>query len=314
LQQDAQSILDGILENDRFYVIIFTVDDPESWMSERSLRMANPNYDISVSGDYLKSQVAEALQSARKQTTVKTKHLNIWCSARDAWMNVEKWNLCGDAPSESAFDGEVCWEALDLSSKIDIAARVRTYRQEIDGVMHYYAYGNFYLPEARATDTANRNVQHYQAWQTRKLLTITDGNVIDYGQIFEDLKGDARRVELAELVSDPWGATKLLQDLQAEGFTVAEFPQQTRMFSEPMKELEALVLARRFHHDGNPVLRWMVSNIVVKPDANENIFPRKERPESKIDGGVALIMSVARAMNAPAPERSIYESQGIDFL
>ena len=297
LQQDVQKVLDGVVENETLFGIIYTCDPGDDWTSDVALRKANPNYDVSVSGEFLRSKIREAVQSARKQNIIKTKHLNIWCSARTAWMNMEAWNACEDASLKDAdFEGERCCLTLDLSSKIDITSSVKTFRREIDGVTHYYAFCRFYLPEARAEDPDR---QHYQGWMHEGLLTVTDGNVIDYGKVFDDIIDDGRRFEVAEVAGDPWNATKFMQDLQAEGFVVAEFPQTTARLSEPMKELEALVIAGRFHHDGNPILTWMMSNVTVKPDAKDNIFPRKDRAESKIDGAVACVMGIARAQVMP---------------
>jgi phage terminase large subunit-like protein len=63
-----------------------------------------------------------------------------------------------------------------------------------------------------------------------------------------------------------------------------------------MKWLEALILAGRIHHDGDPVLEWMVSNVVCHRDHKDNIYPNKEKPENKIDGVIALIMALSRVM------------------
>jgi phage terminase large subunit-like protein len=303
LQQDVLKVLDGAIENDRLLGVIYTIDEGMDWKSERAIRMANPNYDVSVSGEFLRAKIREAVQSARKQNVIKTKHLNVWCTARSPWMNMEAWKACGDPTLRDAdFEGERCWIALDLASKLDIASTIRIFRREIDGVAHYYAFGRYYLPEDRATDPDR---QHYQEWMHRGLLTVTEGNIIDYGKIHDDIVDDGHRFEIAEITGDPWNATKTLQDLQKEGFTATEFPQTTARLSEPMKELEALVLAKkgdepapRFHHDGNPILTWMMSNVTVKPDAKDNVFPRKDRPESKIDGAVACVMGTARAMTA----------------
>lgn len=299
LQQDAQKVLDGVVENEQMFAIVFTIDVGDDWTSEAALRKANPNYDVSVAGEFLRSKIREAVQSARKQNTIKTKHLNIWCTARNAWMNMEAWKACADPELEDTqFEGERCHVAIDLSSKLDITATLRVFRREVDGDVHYYAFGRYYLPEERATDPDR---QHYQGWMHDDLLTVTEGNVIDYNRVLDDIKDDGHRFEIAEVVGDPWNATKFMQDLQLEGFTVAEFPQTTQRLSEPMKELEALIVAKppRFHHDGNPILTWMMSNVTVKPDAKENVFPRKDRPESKIDGAVACVMGVNRAMVAP---------------
>jgi phage terminase large subunit-like protein len=297
LQQDLQKVLEGLIENDELFGIVYTIDEKMDWTSDAALRMANPNYGVSVAGEYLRSQIRVGVQSARKQNTIKTKHLNIWCNARSPWMNMEKWNACADPNlSESDFEGDRCIVALDLANKLDIASQIKVFRREIEGAEHYYAFGRYYLPESRAADPDR---QHYQGWMHENLLTVTDGNIIDYGVIFDDIIDDGHRFELAEIAADPWNATKFLQDLQTEGHTVVEFPQTTQRLSDAMKELEALVIAEptpRFHHDGNPILAWMMSNVTVKPDAKDNIFPRKDRPESKIDGAVACIMATARAI------------------
>ena len=80
-------------------------------------------------------------------------------------------------------------------------------------------------------------------------------------------------------------------------------------FSEPMKELEKLVLQGRFHHNGNPVLSWMVSNVVAHSDVKDNIYPRKEKPENKIDGVIALLMALGRDILQPMEETSVYEER-----
>jgi len=101
--------------------------------------------------------------------------------------------------------------------------------------------------------------------------------------------------------------------MQAEGFPMVEVRPTVLNFSEPMKELEKLVLSGRFHHDGCPVLAWMVSNVVCHLDNKDNIYPRKERPENKIDGVVALIMALSRAI-AHEETTSVYETRGLVVL
>ena len=101
--------------------------------------------------------------------------------------------------------------------------------------------------------------------------------------------------------------------LAAEGFTVVDIPQQVRYLSDPMKEIQALVDAGRFHHDGNPAFVWMLSNVEIAPDRNENIFPRKLRAANKIDAAVALIVAMNRAM-VPGNAASVYEGRELLVL
>ena len=193
------------------------------------------------------------------------------------------------------FAGEACYAALDLASKIDIAANVKVFRREVDGEDHFYILApRFYLPEETAEEPERK---HYQGWVYDGHLIATDGNIIDYSVIRDDVVEDAGDFQMMEVAYDPWGATQLAQELQDDyEITVVEVPQRTLYMSEPMKWIAALLKAGRLHHDDHPVLTWMISNVTAKEDANENVFPRKEKPESKIDGAVALIMALGRAM------------------
>ncbi len=298
LHERVQRMLKGTEPDDRLFGIIYTIDEGDDWTTEAALRKANPNYDVSVSGEFLQRQQANARAQSRDQNIFKTKHLNVWVTARAAWLNMEWWHRGRDTALQLAdFEGSPCWIGLDLASKIDLAAKVRVFQRTIDGAAHFYAFGDYYVPEATAQEPRNR---HYQGWVQDGWLVATDGEAIDQERIKADLLADARRFEVREAGFDQWGATKLIQELQAEGLPVVEIPQNVKHLSEPMKQLEAALKAGRFHHDGNPCLAWMMGNVTVKPDANENIFPRKERPENKIDGAVALIMAFGRAVLAPA--------------
>ncbi len=77
---------------------------------------------------------------------------------------------------------------------------------------------------------------------------------------------------------------------------MVEIRHTVQNMSEPMKETEALVLSRRLAHGDDPVMTWMMSNVVATLDKKDNVYPNKERAESKIDGPVALIMALARAI------------------
>ena len=250
----------------------------------------------------------------RDRNSFKTKHLNLWVSARSAWMNMEWWNRqANTALHADQFHGEECWIGLDLSSKLDITAAVRVFRRiEGDGRDHYYLLGRYYLPEEVAEDPERA---HYAAWSADGHIISTEGNIIDYAAIEEDLVADSRLHDLQELCFDPWGSVQLIQRLQAEhDITATEIPQNVKHISDPMKWVEALCKSGRLHHDGNPVMNWMISNIVVRPDANDNIYPRKERAENKIDGPAALFNAMSRAYSEEAQKTSVYEERGVMVL
>jgi phage terminase large subunit-like protein len=295
-------ILDGVATDESTFGVIYTIDEGDVWFTEEAFAKANPNWGISVMPEVVGQLAAKAMQMPAAQNNFRTKHLCVWENADQAWMDMGAWDRCADPSLDLAdFSGEKCLIGLDLATKTDIAAKAMLFRQEVDGVDHYYAFVQSYLPETAASD--GRNSQ-YAGWEIEGRLTVTPGDVLDFQQIEDDLIEDSSRFQVEEIAYDPWQATQLAQRLQTQGASVIEFRNTVANFSAPMKELDALVRAGRFHHNGDPVLSWMVSNVVCHTDAKENIYPRKERAENKIDGVVALIMALGRALvrTTDAPE------------
>lgn len=296
-QVELQKVLEGVIEDDRRFGIIYTIDEKDDWTREDALIKANPNFGVSVDADFLRSQQRDAIDNPRNQSTFKTKHLNIWMGAASPWVNLHKFQLAGDTSLKpEQFAGETCWYGLDLASKIDIASRVKLFRREIDGKTHYYAFSNNYVPQAAVEKPENA---HYSGYIAEGFMTSTAGNMIHLRKIEEEVVADSEQFVISEVAMDAWGAREMAPSLQEQGFTVVDIPMNTKHLSEPMKEIEALVEDGRFHHDGNKAFVWMVSNVDVDRNRpNEMYFPRKMRDENKIDAAVALIICMSRAMLA----------------
>jgi phage terminase large subunit-like protein len=296
LQIDAQKVLDGVLENDELFTVVYSADTDDDWTSEEALIKANPNYNISVDAEFLRARQKEAVQTARKQGIFKTKHLNWWVSARDAYFNIEQWRALGDPDlTIEDFEGRDCWLALDLASKIDIAALEILFRHK-DG---FARFGKYYLPEKTIEEPEN---EHYRGWRNQGYITQTDGSIIDYEYIKDDILEIMRRFTVLNVAYDPHQATMLVTSLMKENVPLVEFRPLVLNFSEPMKYLEGLIKAGKIKHDGDPVMTWMMSNVTAKVDAKDNVYPRKERAENKIDGPICLIMDLGLAMKEDAPE------------
>jgi len=309
-QVELQKILEGVIENDQRFGIVFTIDDGDDWTSEEALRKANPNFGISVDAEYLKLQQRDAVSDPRKQNIFKTKHLDIWVASASPWLNLYNLQQSGDSDltiESHAWDG--CIAGLDLASKQDIASAVKLCWIGDGDERHYYAFSRNYVPEAALEKPENA---HYQAWVHSGHLIATPGNMIALSQIEEDLIADASQVHIREVAKDPWGGHQMGANLAEEGFTVVDIPQQVRYLSDPMKEIAAVIDAERFHHDGNPCYVWMLSNVEVKEDRNENVFPRKSRSSNKIDAAVATIVAMNRALATDTDGGGcIYNTRGI---
>lgn len=294
-------LLERVAEDEAYFGCIWTIDEDDDPFDPASWAKANPNWGVSVMPESIERNARVALQMASAQNNFLTKHLNVWVNADTSWMNMAAWEAAADADlEEAAFEGEDCIVACDLATRTDIAPVMRLYtRRADDGQVHYYAFGRYFLPEEAAEDGRS---SHYAGWAREGRMVLTPGQVTDFSYIEDEIRDLARRVRVTDAAFDPWQAAQIMQRLQAEGLPVLEYRQTVQNMSAPMKELEALVLSGRFHHDGDPVLAWMVSNVVCHTDAKGNVYPRKEQPQNKIDGVVALIMALGRALAAEFSE------------
>lgn len=286
----AVNVLEGHFQNDDLFALIYEADKEDDWTEWTTWAKANPNFGVSVSEEYLRGKLAEAIQRTSLQNTVKTKHLNIWCNAGVGWINMAKWNSNADEGLElERFAGCKAWVGIDLASKIDLTAMMILIRHE-DA---WYLFGKYYLPQ----DTIDlKGNEHYQRWQMEGWLTGTPGARTDYAYLEEDLLKLYDTVEVQELVYDPREAEYLMQSVREQvSCPVVEMTQSAAALSEPMKEFEGEICAGKLFHNGDPVLQWAAGNVVLKESRNKLYYPAKQNVQSKIDPIVAAVMAMARA-------------------
>ncbi|MGU0652754.1 terminase large subunit [Pseudomonas aeruginosa] len=291
-RRDVIRILEGQTIDETIFGIIYTIDGDDPWDDPASLIKANPNYGVSVFPDFLLAQLQQAKRSASKQNAFRTKHLNQWVGARTVWMNMLAWQRQKRDFTIADMAGCRCWMALDLASKKDVAALVMLFEK----AGQFYCTPRFYAPEAAAEEN-----EKYQNFALEGHLVLTPGSMTDYAFIEADILDLAKQIDLQDSAFDDWQANYLITRLSNTSIPVVDFNQTVKNMSDPMKEVEARVIARTLWHDGNPVMTWMMGNVAAKIDAKENIYPRKENdndPNCKIDGPVALIMAMGRALVA----------------
>jgi len=307
---EARRMLDGIIEDEAFFALMYGLDAKgDDWTSPAALEKANPNIGVSVSREFLQARQREAINNARHVSRFKTKHLNEWVNAKTAYFNVQRW-MESEVPGLKLedFAGQPCRIGMDLASKVDIAALELSFRLDACNCQRaielmakgfkYARFGRYYLPEATVEVGEN---EHYQAWQQRELLTQTDGEMIDYTVIRDDILGYREQFQLEEVDYDPDQARMMVAELQAEGVPCVEITATMKNFSEPMKEMEGLVRERAIAHDGDEVFAWMLGNVVTKENHRDQVYPRKDRNENKIDGPVAHMMVLGRWMTLDPP-------------
>ena len=307
----GRKVLQSLITDEQLFFIEYSIDDGDDWTAPEALLKANPNAGVSVGMEFLLQRQAEAVRNARKQGVFKTKHLNLWVNTRSALFNMASWGRCRRPElTLDSLAGQRCFVGLDLASKNDIAAMVLLFPLEGGG---YATFGHYYLPSDILEEQGR---EHYAGWARADppSLTLTDGNMIDFERIEADLDAIRTRFQVEEVVFDPAQATMLVTRLMNKGVVVTQFDQNARNYSEPTKQVAALLDAGLLQHncpESHP-MSWMMSNVVGRPDAKDQVYPRKDKPENKIDGPIALIMAMARAMTAAGGSSgSVYETRGI---
>lgn len=302
-RKEVEKVLEGVIKDEELFGIIYTIDPDDDWTDPKSLIKANPNYGVSISADYLLAQLQRAKNNPRQAAAYKTKYLNIWGGAREAFFNMEDWDRCLDPEIQSKdLAGTTKYHGLDLAAKLDLTADVKVSSEVADdGRVHYYCIApKFWIPEDTVFRSDDESAsQRYKQWVEEGFLDPTDGAEIDYLYILSEIKADAERGEIEGIAVDPHGAAMVSHRLMDEGLDVISITQNFTNMSDPMKELEAALKSGRFHHDGNPILKWCISNVVGKTLAGSDdiVRPIKETSgNAKIDGAVALMMAIGRIM------------------
>jgi phage terminase large subunit-like protein len=310
---NAIKVLEGIIEDDSFFAIIYTIDQDMDYRDYDVWKLANPGLGVSIESDYLEQKYKECLINTAKQNINQCKHLNSWMNAGVAWMNMVKWEACKDTTLKlEDFIGQPCYAAFDLASKIDISSLVLVFEHN-DG---YAAFAKHYLPEETVQLAGN---EHYDKWVKQGFIIQTPGARTDFKYIEDDLKAINSDHPICELAYDPRESTYLINNVMEwlGPEKCIEITQGPALMSEPMKEVEALIYDCKLWHNGDPVLTWMMGNIVKRQGRNTGpvkyYYPTKERNENKIDGGVCVIMGVGRALSHH-DERSQFEDMTKDQI
>ena len=294
---DCKKILQGLVTDESTFCMIYEPDKEDKWDSVTAMKKANPNLGVSVAIGYLNRRLEKAKRSPSEQSSFKTKHLNIWVGSGQAFLNVEEWLKCGDPNldiQEAIEDPEwIPVFGLDLASRIDFVALARLFfRRHEDGLL-YRHFPRFWLPENRIEED---DTGRYLAWAERGLVTLHEEDEIDYPELRADILSEAELIRPIEVAFDPWRAMGLEQELSNQGLVMVKIAQTIAQFTDPMNELEAAHLSKRLVHDGNEILNWMAGNLVAKTDTNGSKKPRREIAKNKIDGMVALLMAMNRAL------------------
>ena len=312
--QKAKDILEGRKIDHTFYPVIYGAEQDEDWTNEEVWKKANPSLGITVDIEKVRDACESAKQNPAEENTFRQLRLNQWVKQAVRWMPMQKWDECSFEVDPAELEGRVCYGGLDLSSTTDISAFVLVFppRNEDE---KYIVMPYFWIPEENMQQRVLKDHVPYDVWERQGVLQATEGNVIHYGFIEKFIDDLGKKYNIKGICFDRWGAVQMSQNLEALGFEVVAFGQGFKDMSPPTKELMKLVLEKRIAHGGHPVLRWMMDNIFIRTDPAGNIKPDKEKSTEKIDGAVALIMALDRAIRMGNDEgKSVYDERGLLFF
>ena len=299
----ATKVLEGTLDDDDVFAFIATIDKDDRWDDPVAWAKANPNLGISVKMDDLARQARKAAKSPGGLVAFKRLRLNVRSAQFERAINMDQWNKNSRGPFDPDKLGRLmCWGGLDISSKEDISAFVKVFAPDADNIFRVAC--RFWMPADTLEERADRDNVPYRRWVEEGWIDVTPGNVIDHGAIRDTVLADAKRFDIQGVAFDPWNATQMSVECNEHGVNMHEFIQGTRSYTNPTKEVRAMIAARRLDHGDNPVLRWMASNLKVFTDRNLNEMPHKAQSTGRIDGMAALIMAMGRYLasaSEPAP-------------
>lgn len=309
--QKAEDIILGRKIDQTFYPVIYGASDEADWTSEEVWYKANPSLGYTIDIEKVRNACLSAGDNPAEENIFRQLRLNQWVKQSTRWMQMEKWDACAFPVDERELIGRECYGGLDLSSTTDITALVLVFPPRAEDE-RYILLPYFWIPEENMRLRVRRDHVPYDVWEQQGFLKTTEGNVIHYGFIEKFIDELGIRYNIREIAFDRWEAIQMVQNLEGLGFTVVPFGQGYKDMSPPSKELMKLTLERKLAHGGHPVLRWMMDNIFVRTDPAGNIKPDKEKSTEKIDGAVATVMALDRAIrNGGNGGSSVYDDRGI---
>ena len=311
----AQDIIEGRKVDPTFYPVIYGASEDADWTSEKVWKQTNPSLGITVDIEKLRAACENAKQNPAEENLFRQLRLNQWVKQSIRWMPMAKWDACAFPVDPESLRGRTCYGGLDLSSTTDITAFVLVF-PPLDEDDKFQILPFFWIPEDNIGLRVRRDHVPYDTWAKQGFVYTTEGNVVHYGFIEEFIDELGAKYNIREIAFDRWGAVQMVQNLEGLGFTVVPFGQGFKDMSPPTKELMRLTLEEKLAHGGHPVLRWMVDNIFVRTDPAGNIKPDKEKSTEKIDGAVATIMALDRAIRnlGSGDGGSVYSERGLLIL
>lgn len=286
----ACDIADGKKTDDTFLPILYELDSREEWTNPKMWPKANPGLGKIKKYKTLESFVERAKTNPADLPGVLCKDFNIRETDSKTWLSFEV------AQNTATFELSDVYNTYaiggcDLSATTDLTCATLLIRKPDDKTV--YVLQQYFLPQARIDrlDEKNTNEAPYKLWAKRGLLTICEGNRVDFSavtawfvQMAVEYKIDAFKVGYDRALAGYW-----VEEMKANGFTMEPVAQGPFTWSQPMREMGAALADKIVNYNNNPVLLWCLTNTAVKKSGLNNIQPVKITDRRRIDGAVSLL-------------------------
>ena len=307
----ALDLIDKKKKDPTWYPVIYGAPMDADWTDPKVWKKSNPSLGETIKIDKVRDACESAKQNPGEENAFRQLRLNQWVKQAVRWMPMEYWDACAWKVDESELEGRVCYGGLDLSQTTDITAFVLCF-PPLDEEDKYIFLPFFWIPEENIQRRVLRDHVPYDIWEKQGYLMTTEGNVVHYGFIEQFIHSLGERFNIRDIAYDRWGAVQMVQNLEEDGFTVVPFGQGFKDMSPPTKELFKLTMEQKIAHGGHPILLWMVDNIYITQDPAGNIKADKKKSTEKIDGAVAAIMALDRAIRCGNDNgASVYDERGL---
>lgn len=308
--QYAKKVLSGEINNPRYLPIIFEVEPKDKRDDRKAWKKANPGWGKSVNTATLEAIFYDMEKTPSEQREFDQFHLNRWHQGGQDFIEEVEWDLCLDNFDWEMMRGRPVFCGMDLSSTRDMSSAAYVFPFRQDNEVIYRVHVDYWVPSKKIKDRGKDGFR-YPIWEKDGYLEKTGGNIIDYRHIRKRIN---ERVDKYGFVShdrkhgieigyDPFKATEIVQYLIEDGFKVVPVRQGGLTMGPAVSRFETLVAQKKILHNGNPILKWNVMNAVTYKDKQDNLMLDKDLKKDQIDGLVATVIALARAMVAPPPPK-----------
>lgn len=305
LHKNAVAVNSGIMPDDAFMGVIYSAPETLDISSPKTWRIANPGLGVIISEENMQIEYNKVLASPSYENTFRRLHLNQWTDSYEAWISDPNWMQCAADYTAEDLEGLECYGGLDLAATRDFNAFSLIFSD--NRTLHYY-----WLPSEMIDRRMERSNVNFRKWVDEGFIRLMPGSSTDHGIILNDIRDLCKRFDVISIAYDRKYAASIVTSLE-DDVLMTPFDQSIGAISFPTKQLDIWVGQKQITHNGHPVLRWMLGNVSIYRDPNDNIKVVKHKSADKVDGVVALIMAIGEKLTyeMKRQNKSVYEERGV---